>query len=134
MKAAASSVLAILLLASSLVALTNAFLPRGSSLPAAGKAVPRLSDQRQATVVVVQQQQQQRRRHHPNTNYNNNNNPLVLRNALREYANWNDVWDGDYGYGGYGGMGMSGGGGYGPYRSGYRRGYGGGGYGGGGVG
>ena len=47
---------------------------------------------------------------------------VVLNNMLRSYANWNDVWDGDYGYGMYGG-GM--GGGYGPYRGGYRRGYGG---------
>ena len=47
----------------------------------------------------------------------------VLNNMLRSYANWNDVWDGDYGYGGYGMMG--------PYRGGYRRGgYGGYGYGG----
>ena len=45
---------------------------------------------------------------------------VVLNNMLRSYANWNDVWDGDYGYGMYG-MG----GGYGPYRGGYRRGYGG---------
>ena len=44
---------------------------------------------------------------------------VVLNNMLRSYANWNDVWDGDYGYGMYG-MG-----GYGPYRGGYRRGYGG---------
>lgn len=29
---------------------------------------------------------------------------IVLNNMLRSYANWNDVWDGDYGYGGYGGM------------------------------
>jgi hypothetical protein len=29
---------------------------------------------------------------------------VVLNNMLRSYANWNDVWDGDYGYGGYGGM------------------------------
>ena len=117
-----------------MIALTNAFLPPQAA-PAAGKAVSRLPNQRAQAVVVVQQQQQQqqqqqnRRRHQNN---NNNNNPLVLHNALREYANWNDVWDGDYGYGGYGMGGMSGGG-YGPYRSGYRRG-GGGGYGGGGGG
>ena len=33
---------------------------------------------------------------------------MVVKNALREFANWNDVWDGDYGYGG-GGYGMRGG-------------------------
>lgn len=116
--------LAILL--ASVVAFTNAFLPQGSLHSAAvGKAVSRLSDQQQSTVVIIEKQQ---RRHAINNN-NNNQSPSVLHNALREYANWNDVWDGDYGYGGYGGMGMSGGGGYGPYRSGYRRG--GGGYGGG---
>lgn len=118
------------ILLASVVAFTNAFLPQGS-LPskavAVGKAVSRLSDQQQSTVVIVQKQQQ--RRHANSNNNNNNQSPSVLHNALREYANWNDVWDGDYGYGGYGGMGMSGGGGYGPYRSGYRRG--GGGYGGG---
>ena len=32
---------------------------------------------------------------------------IVTKNALREFANWNDVWDG-YG-GGYGGYGMGGG-------------------------
>ena len=41
----------------------------------------------------------------------------ALANMLREYANYNDVWDGDYGYGGYGmGRGVysrRGGGGYG---------------------
>lgn len=37
---------------------------------------------------------------------------IVTKNALREFANWNDVWDG-YG-GGYGGYG--GGGGYGGMR------------------
>ena len=69
-----------------------------------------------------------------------NTESVVLNNMLRSYANWNDVWDGDYGYGGYGGMGGGGGGGMmGPYRGGYRRGGGmgggmGGGYGGGGYG
>lgn len=28
---------------------------------------------------------------------------IILNNMLRSYANLNDVWDGDYGYGGYGG-------------------------------
>lgn len=42
----------------------------------------------------------------------------ALANALREFANWNDVWDGDYGYGGSS-YGMNR---WGPYRSGYRRG------------
>ena len=32
---------------------------------------------------------------------------IVARNALREFANWNDVWDGDY-YGGYGSYGRRG--------------------------
>lgn len=85
----------------SLVAFTSAFT-NGPSV--VGKAVPRLSENN----VAFQQQPQQQARE----------KDTALSNALREFANWNDVWDGDYGYGGYGGMG----GGYGPYRSGYRRG------------
>ena len=81
----------------SLVAFTSAF----TNSPV-GKAVPRLSEQRS----VIEQTTQSPR----------DKDSVVLNNALREFANWNDVWDGDYGYGGYG-MG-----GYGPYRSGYRRG------------
>ena len=37
-----------------------------------------------------------------------NRDVVVVKNALRELGNWNDVWDGDYGYGG-GGYGMRGG-------------------------
>eukprot|EP01082_Thalassiosira_pseudonana_P009323 g8340.t1.2.5e17418a.1.5e1746ab g8340 g8340.t1 contig29:294575-296731(-) len=46
-----------------------------------------------------------------------NRDVVVVKNALREFANWNDVWDGDYGYGG-GGYGMRGG--YGGMRGGMR--------------
>lgn len=84
----------------SLVAIANAFTtgPAGT----AGKSIPRLSEQK-APVGARQLQRQAR-----------DKDAVVLSNALREFANWNDVWDGDYGYGGYG---M-----YGPYRGGYRRG------------
>merc|ERR1712037_42348 len=94
----------------SAIALTHAFTT--PSITQTGKAVPRLSEVLTPAAVVVPK-----------------DSSTALNNALREFANWNDVWDGDYGYG-------MGGGGYGPYRSGYRRGggYGGyGGYGGGGL-
>ena len=99
------------ILLASLVAFTNAFLQQCPASSVGKAMVSPLSRNNNKDI----------------SNSNSNDSPLVLHNALREYANWNDVWDGDYGYGRYGGMG--GGGGYGPYRSGYRRG--GGGYGGG---
>ena len=91
----------------SLVAYTAAFTSVPPSV-GVGKAVPRLSNN--APSIIKQQQQHQAR----------DKDAVVLNNALREFANWNDVWDDGYGYGGYGG-GM-GGGMYGPYRGGYRRG------------
>ena len=110
----------------SIVAFTNAFT--NSPTNVVGKAVPRLSKQQVTTT-------------NPEQNANRDRD-TALNNALREFANWNDVWDGDGGYGYGGGGGMRGGGMYGPYSGGYRRGgmggygggYGGGGYGGGGYG
>ena len=92
----------------SLLAFTNAFTNPTITV---GKAVPRLSEQQRTIAFqpTTQQQQQQQ--------LSRDKSIIVLNNALREFANWNDVWDGDYGYGGYG-MG-----GYG--RGVYRRGYGG---------
>ena len=101
------------ILLTSFVAFTNAFLQQCPAKSVGKAMVSPLSRNNNKDINSI------------NSNNSNNDSPLVLHNALREYANWNDVWDGDYGYGGYGGMG---GGGYGPYRSGYRRG---GGYGGG---
>ena len=105
----------------SLVAFTNAFTTTGPLT--VGKAVPRLAEQQYGNNRIQPQQQQSRQKE------------TGLNNALREFANWNDVWDGDGGYGGYGmgggGMSMYGRGG-GVYRRGYGGGYGGygGGYGG----
>jgi len=92
----------------SLVAFTNAFTNPTITV---GKAVPRLSEQQRTTIAfqpTTQQQQQQQ--------LSRDKSIIVLNNALREFANWNDVWDGDYGYGGYG---MGGGYGRGVYRRGY---------------
>lgn len=92
----------------SLVAFTNAFTNPTITV---GKAVPRLSEQQRTTIAfqpTTQQQQQQQ--------LSRDKSSIVLNNALREFANWNDVWDGDYGYGGYG---MGGGYGRGVYRRGY---------------
>ena len=98
------TVIALLL---SLVAYTAAFTSVPPSV-GVGKAVPRLSNN--APSIIKQHQARDK-------------DAVVLNNALREFANWNDVWDDGYGYGGYGG-GM-GGGMYGPYRGVYRRGPGG---------
>jgi len=87
----------------SAVALTSAF----TNPPAVGKALPKLTVADAPSPALLT----------PSAPREEN---TALSNALREFANWNDVWDGDYGYGGYGGMGGMGG--YGPYRSGYRRG------------
>ena len=105
-----STMKTVLALFLSAAALTSAF----TNPPAVGKALPKLkvADAPSSALLTPSAPREE------NT---------ALSNALREFANWNDVWDGDYGYGGYGGMG-GGMGGYGPYRSGYRRG-GGGGYG-----
>jgi hypothetical protein len=82
--------IAILLL--SLAAFANAF----TGAPSVGKAVPRLSEQRARNVVVVEQRRQQQ------SPPPRDREGVVLSNMLREYANYNDVWDGDGGYGGYG--------------------------------
>ena len=93
----------------SLVAFTNAFTT--TSPLTVGKALPRLSEQSstfQSSQQLTTQQQQLTR----------DDKLVVLNNALREFANWNDVWDGDGGYGGYGmggGGGMGGGMGMGVY-------------------
>ena len=84
----------------SLVAFTHAFTT--TSPLTVGKALPRLSEQStfQSSHKQLTTQQQQLTR---------DDKLVVLNNALREFANWNDVWDGDGGYGGYGmggGMGM----------------------------
>ena len=94
----------------SLVAFTNAFTNPTITV---GKAVPRLSEQQRTIAFQPTTQQEQQ--------LSRDKSSIVLNNALREFANWNDVWDGDYGYGGYG-MG----GGYGRGGGVYRRGYGGG--------
>ena len=96
----------------SLVAFTNAFTNPTITV---GKAVPRLSEQQRTTIAFQPTTQQQQHQQHQQLSRDKSS--IVLNNALREFANWNDVWDGDYGYGGYG-MG-----GYG--RGVYRRGYGG---------
>jgi hypothetical protein len=79
----------------SLAAFANAFFGGPSVGPGVGKAVPRLSEQQPRNVVPAPapapRQQSPRDR-----------GSVVLSNMLREYANYNDVWDGDYGYGGYG--------------------------------
>ena len=90
----------------SLAAFANAFTSGPSVGLGVGKAVPRLSEQQPRNLAVPAQQQSPR-----------DKESVVLSNMLREYANYNDVWDGDYGYGGYGmGRGVysrRGGGGYG---------------------
>ena len=91
---------------------TNAFTT--TSPLSVGKALPRLTEQTSASPFVqpttpfqpapLKKQEQQVDR-----------SSIILHNALREFANWNDDWDvGGYGmgYGGYG-------------RGVYRRGYGG---------
>ena len=94
----------------SLAAFANAFTSGPSVGLGVGKAVPRLSEQQPRNVVVV-----------PNAAARQlsprDKESVVLSNMLREYANYNDVWDGDGGYG-YGmGRGVysrrGGGGGYG---------------------
>jgi hypothetical protein len=72
----------------SIAAFANAFT-NGPSAVGVGKAVPRLSEQQQRNAVSFQQTPRDKE-------------SVVLNNMLREYANYNDVWDGDYGYGGYG--------------------------------
>jgi hypothetical protein len=93
----------------SLAAFANAFTNAPPALGVVGKAFPRLSEQQLpgGRNVVAPRDQSPRDRE-----------GVVLHNMLREYANYNDVWDGDYGYGGYGmGRGVysrrGGGGGYG---------------------
>ncbi len=95
----------------SLAAFANAFTNSPPALGVVGKAVPRLSEQRlgKGNVVVPLPSRDRSPRE---------KDGVVLHNMLREYANYNDVWDGDYGYGGYGmGRGVysrrGGGGGYG---------------------
>ena len=86
----------------SLVAFTHAFTT--TSPLTVGKALPRLSEQ-SSTFQSSQQLTTQQQQHQPTRD----DKLVVLNNALREFANWNDVWDGDGGYGGYGmggGMGM----------------------------
>lgn len=110
----------------SLAAFANAFtsVPSvGAGGAFVGKAVPRLPEQRArndaaAAVVAERQRRQQRRQSSPSAARDRES--VVLSNMLREYANYNDVWDGDGGYGGYGmGRGVysrrggGGGGGYG---------------------
>ena len=78
----------------SLAAFANAFtngpsVSVGVGVGVVGKAVPRLSEQQQRNAVTLQQSPRDK-------------DSVVLNNMLREYANYNDVWDGDYGYGGYG--------------------------------
>lgn len=86
-----------------------------------GKAMPRLGvtteTQPHITADVVAAPQK-----HPR-----DKESVVLNNMLRSYANWNDIWDGDYGYGGYGMMPYGRGRGYGGYGryGGYGGGYGG---------
>lgn len=105
----------------SLAAFANAFtsVPSvGAGGAFVGKAVPRLPEQRarnDAAAAVVAERQ--RRQSPPAAR---DRESVVLSNMLREYANYNDVWDGDGGYGGYGmGRGVysrrggGGGGGYG---------------------
>jgi hypothetical protein len=104
---------AIVTLLVTLLATANAFTntPVGKALPRLGVTTteaPRLTDVVTTSVNAAVESPR-------------NKESIVLNNMLRSYANWNDVWDGDYGYGGM----------MGPYRGGYRRGgYGGYGYGG----
>ena len=103
---------AIVTLLVTLLATANAFTntPVGKSLPRLGVTTtetPRLTDVVTTSVNAVVESPR-------------NKESIVLNNMLRSYANWNDVWDGDYGYGG--GMMMGGGyrrGGYGGYGGGY---------------
>ena len=92
---------------------TNAFTT--TSPLSVGKALPRLTEQTQSafqpTIATPLKKQEVNAV---------DRSSIILQNALREFANWNDDWDvGGYGMG-MGGMGM---GGYG--RGVYRRGMGG---------
>jgi hypothetical protein len=80
----------------SLVAYANAFTSYSSpsSIVGVGKAIPRLS---LTTNSPPQQAVTRQFRGKDETS-----TTTALANMLREYANYNDVWDGDYGYGGYG--------------------------------
>ena len=97
------------------LAFTNAFTNPTITV---GKAVPRLSEQQRTTIAFQPTTQQQQKKHQlqQQQQLSRDKSSIVLNNALREFANWNDVWDGDYGYGGYG---MGGGYGRGVYRRGY---------------
>jgi hypothetical protein len=79
-----------------LVAYANAFTsyspPSSIGVVGVGKAIPRLSQQQQRTIAVAPQFRSKEE----------TSTTTALANMLREYANYNDVWDGDYGYGGYG--------------------------------
>jgi len=74
------TVLAILL---SVVTITHAFV----NAPV-GKAVPRLSENNVAFQPPAKEASSAR-----------DKDAVVLSNALREFANWNDVWDDGMGYG-----------------------------------
>ena len=87
---------------------TNAFTT--TSPLSVGKALPRLTEQTSASFQPIATPL---KKQEPQLNVDRSS--IILHNALREFANWNDDWD----VGGYG-MGM---GGYG--RGVYRRGYGG---------
>jgi len=90
---------------------TNAFTT--TSPLSVGKALPRLTEQTQSVSPFVQPATPlQQKKQEVNAV---DRSSIILQNALREFANWNDDWD----VGGYG-MGM---GGYG--RGVYRRGMGG---------
>ena len=88
---------------------TNAFTT--TSPLSVGKALPRLTEQTASPFVQPTTPLQQKKE----VNAAVDRSSIILHNALREFANWNDDWD----VGGYG-MGM---GGYG--RGVYRRGMGG---------
>ena len=70
------SIIVVVAVLCSLVACADAFtsVPPPSSSGSVGRAMPRLSLPTTST-------------------------STALANMLREYANYNDVWDGDYGYG-----------------------------------
>ena len=77
----------------SLVAYANAFTSYSPpSSIGVGKAMPRLSLLTNSQQIAVA----------PQFRSKDETSTTALANMLREYANYNDVWDGDYGYGGYG--------------------------------
>lgn len=96
-----------------LAACTNAFTT--TSPLSVGKALPRLTEQSTTPFVQPTPFQPTSLQKKQEVNVAVDRSSIILQNALREFANWNDDWD----VGGYG-MGM---GGYG--RGVYRRGMGG---------